>query len=373
MIINIGDALDGLDEAGWNKYILSVQHLIQAHMHGWHILVPSRRAFEVIRSHPLLPPRYQEAFSVLIGERLSTLSGYANAVCRKIVCLPDSQSEFDDGAIVGVNLRHFEDLENCFKSKLIVENVESDGKFYSLISKELSSEGSLSVPLALEIVGGGGNTTVWRVSESVERARPSITIVDGDKTHPGDQEGETAQAVRSAFAARRHSTHRLFVTTVRSLENFIPLEICPHFLASKIEPLKSAGLLAEWQKRETDSRQPADECLTGYLSFKKGMKVSSYRKSSQAFKQNIASLANYMGISIDFPANDFTGKDSEILFSGICKSFAADFILYIEESGLEGLKGSFSEYPFKEEIRHIVEAVVAYGASLRKAPYKLAA
>jgi hypothetical protein len=373
VIISLGQSFDELDQAGWNKYIVGVQHLIQAHMHGWHVFVPSRRSLAQIESHPILPLQYREAFRVLIAERLASLAGYAGAVSRKIICLRDSEDEYETDEEVGLRLSNFEDLENCFKSKLIVENVESDGIFYTLLTKELFSEGALCVPISLEIVAGGGNTTAGRVGEAVQRPRPSITIVDSDKIYPAAPEGETAQAVRAAFEGRQQVGHRLIVTGVRSLENFIPLASAPEFLEDKVQPLEFAKKLLAWQKNEHDSSIPPSSCVTGYISFKKGMKISAYRKASAEFRQAVVNLLSHLEIDVDLPANDETGRDNEILIPGICKTFANDFVRKFSSGGISGAKEFFISFPFAEEIALIAKDITSYGAATQRVPYRLAA
>jgi hypothetical protein len=368
MIITLSSRFASFSQQDWQPYILPIENLVKSHLQGWHFFVPDRRSVNRLIEHPLLGDRIKEALSVLIAERISVLQGYANAASYKMVCeIPLMQGAFQANE-VRVDINAFADLDNCLKSKLIVENAESDGDFYIMVAQEMVAIGSLLPSLSLDVVAGGGQTTANRVAEAVSSFRPSLAIVDSDRIHPLAPVGPTASAVQLAFNQSFSKNHHIVITAVRALENFIPFSTAKHFIEDPIARRMAEGL-ATWQAMEVSNNFAIHECATAFYGAKKGLRQKAYRLSDPIFQKTIGDLCAHMGIAHVAPAPRDNSQDSRYVIPPLSSNYASLFLSKVREIGFSIIADDMRNAPFHLELTAIASLVADYGA----APLKSAA
>ncbi len=373
MIVTLHQSFDDLIGDDWIQYVPAIENLITAHIQGWHILVLTRPVLMSLTALSVLSARHKTVLDVFIGEKLATLTGQAAAVTRKIVCLPSEGLVENNETDVFLPLSNFEDLENCFRSILVVENADADGGFYVRLAQILSSCGPMALPLAFDFANGGGSTTAAEVKRLVKRARPVLVLVDSDRSHPADHEGDTARQVRSIFAtAAILPIHKLMVTSVRAVENFIPPKLGIDVLAGKPQSMEVCAALATLDQLETEQGIDAINSVISYINIKKGVKIGAFRKVSEEFKQSVNSLCHLLGISVDTPAHNYNSRDDEVIVPGIHTKFLTLFLAALEKAEFScGCKDAFEKSRFASQFREIIDEIVSYGMSVGRIPVSI--
>lgn len=374
MIITLNSQFDTLDKGEWMDYVPAIENLIVAHIHGWHVLVLSRSVLDTLSQVEALSLRHRTVLDVHIREKLSTLAGQAASVSRKIECCVEGACN-DEGRmdIIQIPLSDFNDIENCFKSSFLVENAESDGKFYVSIAQMLLSDGQMLMPLAFDYENGGGSTTAAQARRLMERPRPLLVVVDSDRSHPDDREGDTARQVRSQFEAGPvGAAHKLIVTPVRSVENFVPPSLGAEFLLGKPESLEVCAALATLDELEADGALDPSTSALCYINLKKGIKVGAYRKGKAEFRDSVRSLSQLLGIGFDPPADNDNARDEEIAIPGVHKKFIEYFVEALERKEFSSIcKDAFNSSRFSLLFGSVLNEIVAFGMSGGRIPVNI--
>ena len=158
------------------------------------------------------------------------------------------------------------------------------------------------------------------------------------------------------------------------LKTLCPFVSLTRFWTARLQSLEHARKLAALQDQETELGVDPERRVSGYISFKKGLKVSSYRKADHIFKIEVEKLINALGREADLPANDDPSRDKEVLVAGINPQFVELFVSSVVMSGLTpACKAAFERSPFHHKLRHILEDIIAFGAAPQKLPIALAA
>lgn len=369
MIFALSEHFDGFDSEAWQPYLPAIENLLIAHIQGWHLFVPTRRTTRVLAVLNQLSAAHRTVLSVHIGERLATLSGQAHSVSRVIVCLPDDADLPANDNSIFVRLRDFIELENCFKSQLIVENGDSDGKFYLSLGKLLGNRDFANVPLALDIVHGGGATTAIKVRDAMLAPRPSLIVVDGDRRFPGAREGDTARQVQKEFYAKKYSTHVLHITEVKSVENFVPPSLGSIFLEGRDSSVAMISVI----EQHCGEKIPQESLVAKHICYKKGIKYGFYRAGSAEFKMQVADMASKIGAPLFPPENADKSRDEEVAIPGVNARFIELFLGRLEEDSSFGdmCKAKFPEGSFFAELEKILRDVVAFGTAAVRIPVEL--
>ena len=375
MIVSLSSEFDAFKRLDWLPYIPSIENLLIAHLAGWHMFVPSRQVVESLLELNQLSERHKLALSVQISERLAVLHGQAATVSRRILCFPEgSMLDDEDNSLIQIPLNNFSIIDNCFKSVLLIENPDTDGAFYLHMAKTFGAAGSMKLPLSLEASHGGGHTTAARVKKLVAEPRPCLILVDGDQTYPGGPEGDTAKQVRIEFAKSAFKVHQLKITEVKAVENFVPTCLGVSCLSDRPESLKVAVALERLTQEEISIGIDMKLSMLAFLNYKKGIKVSSYRKSCQDFRDSVNRFLSYMGITWHPPADNDTSRDDEQVCFPVNKRFIEIFSDSLRDPEFSTqCETVFPMSPYFEHLQEIINEIVAFGIAAQRAPYSLSA
>jgi len=371
VIITLSREFDELDPSGWLAYLPAIENLIVAHIHGWHVLVLSRGVLDTLGQVDALSLRHRTVLEVYIGEKLSTLAGQAASVSRKIeCCIREANGGAERIDIIEIALTDFNDIENCFKSRFLVENSDSDGKFYVSVAQMLGSDGQMLLPLAFDYENGGGSTTAAQARRLMQRPRPLLIVVDSDRSHPDDREGDTARQVRSQFQGGPvGAAHKLIVTPVRSVENFVPPSLGADFLSGKPESLEVCAALATLDELESDGAMDPSTSALCYINLKKGIKIGAYRKGKAEFRESVRSLSQLLGIEFSPPSDNDNARDDELAIPGVHKKFIEYFVEALDRKEFSSTcKDAFKSSRFSVLFGSLLNEVVSFGMSAGRIP-----
>ncbi len=374
MIVSLGEEFDTISGDEWSPYIAAIENLLIAHVQGWHMLILSRSALYSLLALNTFSDRQRAVLEVYIGERLATLTGQAASVGKKIVCTREAQLTVGDSPVdIFIPLKTFDDLENCFKSVLLVENSVTDGNFYVKLAKLMSSNGQMMLPLEFEFSNGGGSTTAAQVGRLVERPRPVLVLVDSDKGHPTDREGDTARQVRAAFDDPRiKPMHKLIVIPVRSVENFIPVALGASVMVGKPASIEICAALTTLDQLEVEQGIEAVNSAITYMNMKKGIKLGSFRKGKAEFRQSVQALMALLGVHVEFPADNDNRRDDEIIVPGVHNRFLEHFLEALEGDDFGATcKDAFKASRFSSVFGAMLNEVISYGMSAGRIPVSI--
>lgn len=373
MILTLSDEFDALVGAAWNEHIHAIENLLTAHVEGWHLLALKRGVASELSKHPALSMKHKAVLKFHIYEKAAVLQGQANSVSNKLVCCISTDAAPERDGDLLIPLSEFSSLENCFKSVLLVENISSDGNFYMGMAEILRTRRSAGPRISLDVVNGGGTTTSEVLKRYLQCARPCLTIVDSDKGFREDKGGETARRVSDVFNSRVFSSHLLCMTDVRSIENYVPLDVAECMLGDSpaiIEKVRALSRVLEFEKQSSADMMTS---VLAYINMKKGLKISSYRKGCRRFKDSVSKLCQELGVAWNPPADNDNSRDDEYfvppIHSKYVETFNALLVSRDERIHLEGLSAA----PYWPSLSVIVEKVVAFGTAAGKLPISLSA
>jgi len=271
MIISTAAAFDSLSPDELRKFDVCFENLLLAHKSGWHCFVPSRTIIGYLMSSDQLSAR-QRAFveSEILG-KYASLSGAAKDAWVRIEASPINPDGFGTETTIVVPMNAFLDINNCKESRLLVENRDSDGRFLLTLCDVFRAEFRHYAAVRFNLVHGGGVTTDKVLEAFIAEARPTICVVDSDRSTPNCGLGETAEAVERVIKQRLYGTVVVHVLEVRELENLIPLDIADEICSDNPHGLKAIALLRGAIGRLPEEGVVSKSSILKYFDFKDGL------------------------------------------------------------------------------------------------------
>ena len=217
--------------------------LIEANFKGWHLAVINRTICDWALENLTLPEIYASHLKS-IKEKYTTFGGILTAaqiylsieVGANILTKVDNQ-KFTIGHTNFLNSQYCDS-----PTKLILEDAPNDGAFYDLVFKTI--RGSMFIPnYRFDVVHGGGNRTSQVFETNVRNQNISACIVDSDKSSPQCLYSATARQCITEENRFGTILGKVFVTPVREVENFIPMDIylqipCNQQFLADLDPIQ---------------------------------------------------------------------------------------------------------------------------------------
>lgn len=344
------------------KSAAAVEHLIQVHSAGWHVVVMSRGAARSLIDSGILSRRLCSILESDILKRAAVLRGELSSVGRFIRCVAGSGVERFDGGAVEIRIDRYSELEACQKSYLLTENSCIDGAFLVELVREFSHVKNSTRPINLELLHGGGGTTADIYSSHINGLRPLFSVVDSDRNFDGDVLGATAQRMVNLGNVGPLNTVMCEVLPCRELENLIPISML--FEVYDDDP-KVKEIVSIYHKFKDECPADSYEVLK-YCDFKRGGKVEIIEKLPNGIAEKFIRFASYFGVkSIE------KMDDKSTLYVGIsnyCSQRVLSFLIR-KPWLIRDFYRKFSRSPLFREVAPILEVIYAYGVGGVRLPY----
>lgn len=199
--------------------------LITADRDGQHFFVANRELCKWIEEHVHGLGRQQLQHLQAIGEQYAIRGSLPNNAYRhtKVVMGDMSLSFQKAGGLYSIGHKVFIKKKYAKQqTALVVENIESDGEFYSFLFKEISKSSTLP-PYDFDLIHGAGDTMGSLFRKEVEKTKVVVGIVDTDKMAPCDKQSGTANKL-STFSSNNLFLGETFYTIGHETENYIPYQ-----------------------------------------------------------------------------------------------------------------------------------------------------
>jgi hypothetical protein len=281
MIFEISATESQLVSSNRSLLIDVVCELLRAHRMGHHFLILTTDVANWLLAEIQLSAR-EHATLVRVRNLFAQSSSLRNkALMRVVIDLAHKSGPVIDGNRLAVNLQDFSTLSHFEKTRLLVENSESDGKFYVKLLDGLKSKiEAPNVVYELHNGGGQGLFKVWE--QQIEEGRIVCMLADSDRKHFSDPEKPEVKGARDF--ANNLSYKFAWATTLpcREIENLVPpavLEKLP-LAFNKLPQIKA---LMKISAIEDIGSTPVNERFSMYYDFKKGVESALKEQKYEQF------------------------------------------------------------------------------------------
>lgn len=272
---------DEIVEAKDANFLKCFENLLLGYIEGNHLLFIKPSTVEKIETiYGTLMDERMKAQFVHYQEKFMIESKVAyNLVNYAIKIVPQEIEEkkvkYRNKTIGYLHTDKFLTSANVQKTVLLCENT-SDGKIYTIFSKEFLKYKNSNLKVKLKIENGGGNTTAPTFKSKIDQNEDlCLCILDSDKKYPGDSSlGETSQRVkRETSRSLTPKNDFIIIEEARELENILP----EGFYYKKY----SEDVNKEPIFNKLDSLRSIDKRLIFFLDMKKGLKHYDIRKFTE--------------------------------------------------------------------------------------------
>jgi hypothetical protein len=250
--------------------------LLRAHRDGLHIVYVDRLLPELRVGHDL-SDRGRATLREIEGRR-PELAGLRRGlpVYARVSGSSGYTIQTDSAPVVHrIGIEWFQgDLGRADRATLLCEN-KDDAEFWLMFSEGLLSRKKWKVALRAHLRGGGGTTTDKELATLLKEQRVVLCIVDSDKSHPGDGNGDTAKLVLAA-SEKGQALYQACVLSSRELENAIPTALVSRFSEElDVATMDAVATLIE------KSQHGAEEWYS-YVDLKLGLRGFDHRRLPSA-------------------------------------------------------------------------------------------
>ena len=280
MIVELSSSFDQCPD--WDVYRHAVENLIDAHMHGLHIFLPTRTAIDGLLKIEGLSAR-QRATLRSIQSRYSELGGLARQVGFTVLAVANGQPLISEqlNQRKRVALNWFSDWETLRRFQLLVENAAGDGVFLGILCESFKQDFGFSHSPNLDLRMGGGATIAVEFARLADSKGASLCVVDSDRAHPADQLGSTAKAVKEVeeklnLKGREPSRFcDVIYLNIHEMENFVPISIYKEVLFDVPEIQGTINMLEILERHDKNSAENNQRLR--YLDLKNGLSRDKLR------------------------------------------------------------------------------------------------
>lgn len=274
MIFFLNVRIDDLEDLSSDEVEELFTNLVDADRMGRHFVVMRRDICRWASANVSLSGRNMAYLSVIM-ESFSTRGNICKEARSYLEIVLGGGRPSVEGSGFKIGHRNFNLGEFWqYKSRMIVENLNSDGKLYQYVFDHTVKK--TRVPgISVDFVLGAGNTTSSAFEGEINSFRVAVCVVDTDRISPCDRLGNTALKVMNVHSKRNLEPEDdaepyigiALKTVGHELENYIPLSAI-----KKIGEFKCDEQLDDLVFQQT--AQNAKDCFWLYFDTKKGLKIA---------------------------------------------------------------------------------------------------
>lgn len=369
MIIELARSFADFNKSEWEPYHASIEHLLQAHGQGWHMLAPGKKISDSISENCDLSRTQKEILNNYIRDKFPTLVGQARAAYRTILAVEDGhdmRSERNNQIVVPLKL--FRDPRAVMPARLLTENAEADGEYLKLICRVTAKEMEYLSPMNLEIVHGGGSTTAVVLSAAWSEARPMICVVDSDRRYPRAPLGGTAKAIDDIGSENEIGTVCTAILDVREIENLLPLSFL--FEVYKDNPEVNGRIAKLHSYLSLDARKKAKFNVIDYIDFKDGIRRNDIAALPAQVKGEFVVLCKHISDMVVSDSQFDDTTDCTQVFPGIAEKVLPCTIEFLRRNPhfASEFARKIRKAPFWDSLEPLIEKIISFSTASERLP-----
>lgn len=209
-----------------NQQVLSraVPELLRAHRYAHHLVVIAREVADWLLQNIALTPKDHATLEQIKRDYTQTadlIRRCSNLIRVRNVSAPHIIAE---GKFINVDLQVVAQPYLLERSALVVEDLQTDGRLYSLLLDYLKNK--VGVPyLSYEIMHGGGSRTMDVATDKAADKRIVCAIFDTDRKRPLDTKPNKVRLIEEAADRLNWPLLSAVAPNCREIENIVPFRI----------------------------------------------------------------------------------------------------------------------------------------------------
>lgn len=244
------------------------------------------------------------------------------ASCAMVLTGPNRSKEIS-GSFSGEEIRRdwrwFATLQRSFGQTSLVAENQNDAELMFWVARAMSvrqrpGSDNIGDELALDCVGGGGDTTGAELAASIQRGSPTLCVVDADMCYKKAPRGGTAKKAEAAMIGLKSPQllppHKLLAIDAYTIENIIPLELIHASCGTGkwVKPMARRGFFVQQVKVAPQGRakaavDPSLKYIKLVEATVKGL-LDSAKGDKKRREYRVAAIARIRELDPDAPSSD---------------------------------------------------------------------
>jgi hypothetical protein len=291
--------LAAADKAG---LATAVGELLRAHRYGHHLVVIGRNEASWLQNNLNLGAA-ELALLAEIAREYTQTADLLRRASRYGAIVPKPGSNSDSRRIeLGLD-----DLKPYFleRAALLVEDIDTDGKFYTLVFQALRKVLRIG-PLNWEVMHGGGDRLPAVFQSKITEKRVLCVVVDSDCEAPRSSPGAKVKQLRAIATELNWAHANVVALQCREVENLIPLDLVQRMGSAQERASAIAVLRAVAEKEQRAQVEPGDRYWL-YFDIKNGVTPGSLKKLAESELAWVEKKLSMVGLKPDSATIDGFG------------------------------------------------------------------
>lgn len=294
MIFEISEPFSQIELSDETQLSLSViEKLVNAHIDGYHLVTASRPVVERLLALGVFSMRQRAALQYDILAKASTTRSILESVSFTVKVHLDNEIPLRDRENqILTHVRDLNDPQILGPASILVEDIETDGRFYEALCHMFAGEINIGWVPRLNLVQGGGTSIAQQYKRKAEDGLPALCLSDSDRAAPRAPLSGTAAAVQKIVGTERRKFTFARILDVREVENLVPIQVIEDIFERARDVQKRIEFLRRIHDHSCEPHCRATEEFWRFVDLKDGYTRGFINRQSEDVRSYLLKMWN---------------------------------------------------------------------------------